>query len=265
MPSAVQCYNKGSNGADIQWKCEAELDKDVAFDAVHVSCEGYYAPDDDYILEGSCGLEYRLKFTNAYKDAQNTRNNVPPQQTQDQRRATYVNTQSSTEDDGSFFKFFLFICLVVIVLTWYCKKPRNENGERRVPPVQTAPHMEDFLPPNNPFTSHSSGNPYAQTARGFPNSASADYCAPSSTSAQNAQSGPGFLTGVAVGAMGGAAATHFAHRRAAQTDTSTSSTASTFDRRHDDHNHNVPSGTSSTDDHSGETHTSTGFGSSSRR
>lgn len=44
----------------VQWKCLADLPLGLSFGAVDVSCEGYAYPDDPYILDGSCGLEYEL-------------------------------------------------------------------------------------------------------------------------------------------------------------------------------------------------------------
>ncbi|PAA65463.1 hypothetical protein BOX15_Mlig014378g2 [Macrostomum lignano] len=63
LPSTVQCYNKGTDGLDVQWKCEAQLPKSVQFDTIQVSCEGYDHPSDPYILAGSCGLTFSLKPT----------------------------------------------------------------------------------------------------------------------------------------------------------------------------------------------------------
>jgi len=62
-PSVVQCKNVGSDGIDVQWKCEADLESAVKFGATIVSCEGYDNPDDPYVLKGSCGLEYSLEYT----------------------------------------------------------------------------------------------------------------------------------------------------------------------------------------------------------
>jgi len=60
---AVQCTNSGSDGYDVQWKCETQMDSTVKFGKISVSCEGYDYPDDPYILAGSCGLEYTLEYT----------------------------------------------------------------------------------------------------------------------------------------------------------------------------------------------------------
>ncbi|XP_077498393.1 uncharacterized protein LOC144109460 isoform X2 [Amblyomma americanum] len=62
-PSVVQCYNRGSDGRDVQWECKAEMKKTQKFGLLQVSCEGYDYPKDDYILVGSCGLEYYLEKT----------------------------------------------------------------------------------------------------------------------------------------------------------------------------------------------------------
>jgi len=72
QPNIVQCHNMGSDGYDVQWKCEAELNGEVRFGKTEVSCEGYGYPDDPYVLRGSCGLEYTLEYTNPQKQNQNS-------------------------------------------------------------------------------------------------------------------------------------------------------------------------------------------------
>ena len=54
----VQCYNRGSDGLDVQWECKTDMDNKYRFGKISVSCEGYDSPDDPYILAGSCGLDY---------------------------------------------------------------------------------------------------------------------------------------------------------------------------------------------------------------
>lgn len=63
IPSTVQCINKGSDGINIQWECQAELNSKIKFGRTDVSCEGYDHPDDPYILINSCGLKYTLEWT----------------------------------------------------------------------------------------------------------------------------------------------------------------------------------------------------------
>ncbi|KAF9377509.1 hypothetical protein CPB97_010122 [Podila verticillata] len=50
-PDVVQCYNAGSDGSDVQWKCEADLPNNVRFGQLDVYCEGYKNPDDPYVLK----------------------------------------------------------------------------------------------------------------------------------------------------------------------------------------------------------------------
>ena len=58
QPEVMQCRNMGSDGSDIQWKCESDLDDKVRLGSIEVVCEGYKYPDDPFILKGSCGVEY---------------------------------------------------------------------------------------------------------------------------------------------------------------------------------------------------------------
>ena len=62
--TAVTNALQGSDGFDVQWKCEADLDSSVRFGSTDVTCEGYDYPEDPFVLKGSCGLEYGLEFVN---------------------------------------------------------------------------------------------------------------------------------------------------------------------------------------------------------
>ncbi|KAF9267805.1 DUF1183-domain-containing protein [Marasmius fiardii PR-910] len=60
QPEVVRCTNIGGRGTDVDWKCEADLPEALRFGRVQVSCEGWSKPGDPYVLQNSCGLEYRL-------------------------------------------------------------------------------------------------------------------------------------------------------------------------------------------------------------
>jgi hypothetical protein len=60
-PDVVQCVNVGTDGVDVQWKCEADMPKQIKFGRLEVSCEGLTHPNDPYVVKGSCGLEYTLE------------------------------------------------------------------------------------------------------------------------------------------------------------------------------------------------------------
>ena len=51
------------------------MDNSYRFGRLDVICEGYDYPDDPYILQGSCGLEYTLEYTEEGKYQGPNRNN----------------------------------------------------------------------------------------------------------------------------------------------------------------------------------------------
>lgn len=77
-PDVVQCYNQGGQlasfpfspghagltcshsdagtGADMQWKCEADLPSSLKIGRVQVGCEGWDRAEDSYILKGPLRL-----------------------------------------------------------------------------------------------------------------------------------------------------------------------------------------------------------------
>ncbi|KAH8198044.1 hypothetical protein TruAng_007768 [Truncatella angustata] len=61
----MRCTNQGSGYGeqDIQWSCAADLPPSLKLGATDVVCEGYARADDEYMLKGSCGVEYRLVLT----------------------------------------------------------------------------------------------------------------------------------------------------------------------------------------------------------
>jgi len=60
----AQCYNRGTDGFDVQWECKTNMDSTYRFGKIEVYCEGYDYPEDPYVLKGSCGLEYTLDLSN---------------------------------------------------------------------------------------------------------------------------------------------------------------------------------------------------------
>lgn len=96
IPQVVQCYNRGSDGVDVQvshslfilsvfqdvvttlplnsssllvsfsgfirvvqWECKCDMDNAYRLGNIEVACEGYDHPDDPFILKGSCGVRKR--------------------------------------------------------------------------------------------------------------------------------------------------------------------------------------------------------------
>lgn len=61
----MRCTNQGAaySPSDVQWSCRAELPPELRLGATEVVCEGYDGPDDEYVLKGSCGVEYKVVLT----------------------------------------------------------------------------------------------------------------------------------------------------------------------------------------------------------
>ncbi|KAE8446684.1 hypothetical protein EG329_011728 [Mollisiaceae sp. DMI_Dod_QoI] len=61
----MRCTNQGSSYGteDVEWSCTATMPEDFKLGSTEVICEGYSSPDDPYVLKGSCGVEYRLVYT----------------------------------------------------------------------------------------------------------------------------------------------------------------------------------------------------------
>ncbi|CAF0894157.1 unnamed protein product [Brachionus calyciflorus] len=72
-PNVVECTNIAYLENNVRWDCSAELDKRVRFANLKVTCEGYDTANDDYILAGSCGLEYNLELVNFSHDFYNNK------------------------------------------------------------------------------------------------------------------------------------------------------------------------------------------------
>ncbi|KAM5264573.1 store-operated calcium entry-associated regulatory factor [Ctenodactylus gundi] len=62
-PKVIQCQNKGWDGYDVQWECKTDLDIAYRIGKTVMSCEGYESSEDQYVLRGSCSLEYHLDYT----------------------------------------------------------------------------------------------------------------------------------------------------------------------------------------------------------
>lgn len=73
----VQCYNKGYDGTDVNWKCESVMRPDLKLGKADVVCEGFLYPDDPYILKGSCSLEFELNVVNSLYKRFNIPVNAP--------------------------------------------------------------------------------------------------------------------------------------------------------------------------------------------
>ncbi|KAL9054769.1 MAG: hypothetical protein Q9162_003967 [Coniocarpon cinnabarinum] len=62
---SVRCVNSGSSydASSIEWTCKASLPPEFKLGSTEVVCEGFDNADDEFVLKGSCALEYRLLLT----------------------------------------------------------------------------------------------------------------------------------------------------------------------------------------------------------
>ena len=106
----VQCYNKGLDGKNSNWKCESQLPSNLKFGKMSVSCEGYDYADDPYVLVGSCGLKYELE----YKSLTNY---------------SHQNEQAASTYSGFIILFLL--CGSIVALSYlFCSTPTTDSVYR---------------------------------------------------------------------------------------------------------------------------------------
>jgi len=63
LPSHATCYNQGTDKRrDLLWYCDGNMSPEVQFGETAVVCEGYRSSSDEFVLAGSCRLEYTLDW-----------------------------------------------------------------------------------------------------------------------------------------------------------------------------------------------------------
>nr|CAD2181210.1 unnamed protein product [Meloidogyne enterolobii] len=178
-PKVVQCYNKGSDGRDVQWECKAELPVEYEFGRIEVSCEGFDYPEDPYVVVGSCGLRYELDYSKYGA-----------------QKGTYLLPSKSSwfnfEKIVSFLVIAFIVYLVYLMFSSSGGSSTSRGGggsggswwgpdDRRPPPPGWNP------PPPSYDDATTNQNYYSNKG-------------PSTSSGS---SGPGFFSGLGLGALGG--------------------------------------------------------------
>lgn len=247
----------GTNGQDVQWKCEAELDDDVAFESVNVDCEGFNNPNDPFVLEGSCALQYKLKFTKRFYEKFDERN--------EKLKEARAARGDVDEEGADGFKYLLLLAGIALFIVWCTNRPKKTPATPQQP-VPSAPPMEEY---EQQSSSYINPNPFPTNPSMGPNTYSHDYPASGAAadypSSRSSQGGLGFAEGVAVGAVGGAVASQIlnsvssdpATYRSGRVDATHTSQSQSFAQTRAPSSSPAPGSTG--------THTSTGFGSTSRR
>lgn len=96
-PDIIMCKSAG----DGAWRCEADLHPSVRLGSVEVSCEGWDHPDDEYVLRGSCLLEYNI--LPAYVDG----------------NSSYLGNSSQSSIGSTFFFVAFFAVVGYIVYSFF--------------------------------------------------------------------------------------------------------------------------------------------------
>ncbi|EFX70643.1 hypothetical protein DAPPUDRAFT_309378 [Daphnia pulex] len=136
-PQVVQCYNRGSDGDDVQWECKTDIDNAYRFGKISVSCEGYSYPDDPYVLKGSCGLEYSIDLTkegygnqqghNYYGNADHTNDKRSNSYYTNDKRSNSYHTQESTGSSIGGLIILVVAGLMIYALYKTCIAPAAEQ------------------------------------------------------------------------------------------------------------------------------------------
>lgn len=150
-PSTVQCKNVGWDGSRVNWKCQADMDEKYRFGSIEVVCEGFNHPGDQYVLVGSCGLEYTLEYTTKGKSRQNRQNYRTNQ-------GHYRHTAPEYVDRSSGFGTFLFFFILFFVLIGVCVYCSGTGSASST----GAPGPSTFQP-IYPTTTYTSGYPTTHT------------------------------------------------------------------------------------------------------
>ncbi|KAB8349527.1 hypothetical protein FH972_023553 [Carpinus fangiana] len=194
-PDAVRCQNAGAgySAADVEWTCTAALPPEFKLGATDVVCEGYDSSADEWVLKGSCGLEYRLVLTERGEEKYGTANWWGGRSggTGGGERAKRSGGVGEGVASLLFWGIFAAVVLFMVYSAW---NNANAPGRQRRAPRRTygggggGGDNDDHDPPP----------PYSPNPR-----PSRKYSKQSSYWGQGGGWQPGFWSGAAAGAAGG--------------------------------------------------------------
>jgi len=191
QPEAIRCTNIGGSGNNVDWKCEADLPSSLRLGQVRVSCEGWSKPGDSYVLQGSCGLEYRL--VEVPKTLRDDYNNIPSSW------ASFFNPDKFL---STIFSILWIALLVYIAYTFirYLMVSREWGGSRRPYPGNRGTGPRPGGPGYGGGSNWFGGRDHRRRSPSPPPPYQKD--GPSSSRSQGLGGGPGFWTGMAAGGIG---------------------------------------------------------------
>jgi hypothetical protein len=114
-PDTIQCMNKGWDGAQTHWACEATVDTRVRLGSTNVRCEGWDRPGDDFVRLGSCVVDYELFFNGIQLPPE-----VPRSRSADDAALFVAAERRAQEDQNAIFVIFLLFVSAVGVAAVCC-------------------------------------------------------------------------------------------------------------------------------------------------
>lgn len=152
-PDSVECENIGfdHDKDKLNWRCRADISDRVRFNHVEVICEGYDYPEDDYILVGSCGLEFTLDYTDPLDYHHNSYfkhlDEHEKEKHHERVRARMESTQKARETGGGFigsltgnillgFVFVILIVCSLIILRYISRSNQADSTSTKRKPVR---------------------------------------------------------------------------------------------------------------------------------
>lgn len=186
VPQVVQCYNRGSDGIEVQWECKSDMDNAFRFGEISVTCEGYDYPEDPYVLKGSCGLEYSIDLTKE--------GHTRGYQSHDSHKWSSDSKQSYV---GTLVTFLVICGILYFVYTHFLSgTPRAQDAP---PPYSAEPPPPGFRPEYTSPPSAGCSSAYGSSTYGFqsPNMGAGTYSQQTGTGG----SGGGFWSGAATGGI----------------------------------------------------------------
>jgi hypothetical protein len=125
----MRCTNSGSSygSADVEWTCKASLPPEFKLGSTDVVCEGYANADDQYVLKGSCGVEYRLILTELGEEKYGKRGS---------HGGHYGGGHREPGSDSIAWLFWLIFGGVVVWMIYsaFIRPRQEQGGNRALPP-----------------------------------------------------------------------------------------------------------------------------------
>jgi hypothetical protein len=203
LPPVIQCYNRGSDGVDIQWECKTDMDVNLRFNKIEVTCEGYDYPEDDYVLAGSCALEYSIDSVDGklHPETEHRFNPPPRQHFTSSQQSTGNNQQRNKPYKDPDFHVVVILGIIagIMYLIWKnCIEAvtQRRDSTRADPPPPPYPGTTPNAPPP---PAGFRGEFFSKT----PDPSSQQQYTDFSSSTRNDGSRPGFWSGLGLGSLVG--------------------------------------------------------------